>query len=43
MKIICSYCRNEMGEKEHFDNDMLTHTICSECGVYFREQVELLF
>ena len=40
MKIICSYCRKEMGEKEPLDNDMLTHTICSECDTYFREQVE---
>ena len=38
MKIICSYCRKELGEKEPLEDEGLTHSICPECYDYFREQ-----
>lgn len=37
MKIICSWCKNSLGEKEPLDNPAATHTICPEC----REKVSL--
>ena len=38
MKIICSYCRADMGEKEPLDDLGATHGICSECFEYFSRQ-----
>jgi len=39
MKIICSYCKKDVGEKEPFDDDSVSHIICSECFDYFEEQI----
>ena len=41
MKVICSYCRKEMHEKEPFNDDSLTHSMCQECRDYFTEQIKL--
>ncbi len=38
MKIMCSYCRAEMGEKEPLGDASLTHSICPECFEYFSRQ-----
>ena len=38
MKIICSYCRMEMGEKEPLNDPGPTHGICLKCHEYFSEQ-----
>lgn len=49
-KIICSYCRKDMGIKEapgnsvlksleHMEFSNISHSICSEC---FRKQMEIL-
>jgi PAS domain-containing protein len=40
MRIICSYCKKEMGEKEPFDDDSVSHIMCSECFDYFEEQIK---
>lgn len=40
MKVICSYCRKEMGEKEPFDEDFISHGMCLECFDYFKQQME---
>ncbi len=40
MKVICSYCRADLGEKEPFDNHTVTHGICPACVEYFKEQWE---
>jgi PAS domain-containing protein len=40
MKVICSYCRKEMHEKEPFNDDSLTHGICEECYDYFKGQIK---
>lgn len=40
MKIICSYCRKELGEKERFNDDRVSHGICSECFDYFDKQIK---
>jgi hypothetical protein len=31
MKVICSYCRKDMGEKEPLDKKLITHGMCPEC------------
>ena len=31
MKIFCSYCRKEIGEKEPFEDDRISHGVCKEC------------
>lgn len=49
MKIFCSYCRKEIGEKEPFEDDRISHGVCKECqdnnpkqirGVPFNEYLE---
>lgn len=40
MKIICSYCREGMGEKEPLDDPGVTHGICPECYKHFSPQWE---
>ena len=39
MKVICSYCRKEMGEKEPFDDDRISHGICEGCYEYYSKQI----
>ncbi len=38
MKVICSYCRVPIGEKEPLDDTTTTHSICKECFEYFSRQ-----
>ena len=38
MKVICSYCRRRLEDKEPLDNDMVTHAMCDECAVHFMKQ-----
>lgn len=39
MKVICSYCREEIGEKEPLEDDSLSHGMCQACYEYFQEQI----
>ena len=39
MKVICSYCRKKMGEKEPFNDDRVSHCMCQECYGYYQEQI----
>lgn len=39
MKIICSYCRKDMGEKEPLEDTDPTHSICDECYAYYIDQI----
>ena len=38
MRVVCSYCRHELGEKEPLDDDMVSHGMCAECEGYFSRQ-----
>jgi hypothetical protein len=38
MKVICSYCRTSLGEKEPLDSDLVSHGMCEECVEYFTRQ-----
>jgi PAS domain-containing protein len=38
MKIICSFCRADLGEKEPFDVDSVTHGMCDACADHFGRQ-----
>jgi len=40
MKVICSYCRKDMEQKEPLDDDRISHAMCLECYDYFKEQIE---
>ena len=40
MKVICSYCRKKMGEKEPFNNNSVSHSMCQECYDYYEEQMK---
>jgi len=31
MKIVCSWCGKDMGEKPPYEDKGITHTICPEC------------
>ena len=31
MKIVCAWCKKNMGEKEPLDDEGITHTICPDC------------
>ncbi len=39
MKLICSWCGKDIGEKEPLDNPAITHGICGKC--YFKELEKL--
>ena len=39
MKVVCSYCNANMPDKEPYNNDSVTHTICLECFGYFQKQL----
>jgi PAS domain-containing protein len=39
VKVICSYCRKIIGEKEPINDDSVTHGICQECYDYYEEQL----
>ena len=38
MKVVCSYCNKHMPDKEPFENESISHTICPECYAYFKKQ-----
>ena len=40
MKILCSYCRKDMGEKMPLKDRRISHSMCSECQDYFLKQIE---
>ena len=40
MKVVCSYCRKEMEERQPFREKIVTHIICPECFDYFKEQMD---
>lgn len=31
MKIVCAWCKSNMGEKEPKEDDSITHSICPAC------------
>lgn len=40
MKIICSYCRKDMGQKEPLEDDSLTHSMCPSCYEHYHKMWE---
>lgn len=41
MKIICAWCKKEMGEKEPLSDPRITHSICDDCHKDIKEQNKL--
>jgi PAS domain-containing protein len=40
VKVICSYCRKTIGEKEPINDETVSHGMCQECYDYYEEQVK---
>ena len=40
MKVVCSYCRKHMGDKEPLDRDDVSHSMCEGCSAHFEPQWE---
>jgi len=40
VKVICSYCRKIIGEKEPINDDSVSHGMCQECYDYYKEQLK---
>ena len=40
MQVVCSYCHNDMGEKEPLGDSRLSHGICQECYIPLLQQEE---
>jgi hypothetical protein len=40
MRVVCSYCREELGEKEPLDDDAISHGMCEACERHFSRQWE---
>ena len=38
MKVICSYCRKKLEDKEPFDIDVVSHGMCEDCMDHFSRQ-----
>jgi hypothetical protein len=38
MKVICSYCRKKLEDKEPLESDVLSHGMCPECMEHFSRQ-----
>jgi PAS domain-containing protein len=38
MKVICSYCEMDLGEKEPLENQAISHGMCRPCRTHFRRQ-----
>ena len=39
MKVICSYCSKEIGEKKPLDDGSVSHSICKDCHEYYSKQI----
>lgn len=38
MRVVCSYCRKEMGEKEPLEDASVSHGMCASCRDHFVQQ-----
>ena len=38
MKVICSYCRKKIKDKEPLDNNLISHGMCENCVEHFTRQ-----
>ncbi len=38
MKVICSYCREDMGQSPPLEDDSVSHGMCPPCSDYYTEQ-----
>ena len=38
MRVVCSYCQADLGEKEPLDDPAVSHGICAVCHAHFRRQ-----
>ena len=38
MKMICSYCRKDIGDKEPLEDSQVSHGMCQECAEHFSRQ-----
>ncbi len=41
MKVICAWCKKDMGEKEPLNDPKITHSVCDNCQKDIKEQNRL--
>lgn len=42
MKIVCSWCNLQMGEKKPFENNEISHGMCLSCMAEMKEEMMAL-
>jgi PAS domain-containing protein len=40
MRVVCSYCRTDLGSKPPLEDESITHSMCPRCEDHFRRQWE---
>jgi len=40
MKIVCAWCKKELGEKEPLDDPRISHGICEECKQKMQQELK---
>jgi len=43
MKIICSWCSKDMGEKSPFEDKQISHAMCEICAATMQTEVDQYF
>ena len=43
MRVTCSWCNLDMGEKEPFDDPSVSHGMCAECKRSVEAEIEAYF
>jgi PAS domain-containing protein len=38
VRVVCSYCRKDLGRKEPYGDAAVSHAMCADCDAYFAEQ-----
>jgi PAS domain-containing protein len=38
VKVVCSYCESDLGEKAPFEDRRISHGMCADCHAHFRRQ-----
>ena len=40
MKVVCSWCDKDLGEKEPFDDPVISHGMCDGCRDEMRREIQ---
>ena len=42
MKVLCAWCKKDLGEKSPLENKSISHAICSECEARMEAQTDAI-